>query len=118
MSKNECRMANVEPSRRNAIYFSDAAYSDDLKALIRKAARLDIEGCPTLVIIVVGRAAVCAMEEAAKVISDRLAGERECRFCGCTEGFACEGGCSWLTQDVCDSPECKIAYEQETKHHA
>ena len=27
--------------------------------------------------------------------------ERECRVCGCTEDNACEGGCSWVEEDLC-----------------
>jgi hypothetical protein len=26
-----------------------------------------------------------------------------CRLCGCTDDFACEGGCSWVEQDLCSS---------------
>ena len=38
-----------------------------------------------------------------------------CRFCGCTEKHACEGGCSWSLQDptVCDAPECLAKLEAE-----
>jgi len=27
------------------------------------------------------------------------AGIRHCRICGCTEDFACRGGCSWSAED-------------------
>ncbi len=26
---------------------------------------------------------------------------RTCRACGCTDDRACEGGCSWIAQDLC-----------------
>lgn len=29
--------------------------------------------------------------------------ERKCRVCGCTEQNACEGGCSWVEEDLCSS---------------
>ena len=29
--------------------------------------------------------------------------ERICRICGCTEDNACEGGCSWVEEDLCSS---------------
>lgn len=28
---------------------------------------------------------------------------RKCRVCGCTEQNACEGGCSWVEEDLCSS---------------
>jgi hypothetical protein len=44
---------------------------------------------------------------------------QSCRFCGCTEEHACDGGCSWSLQDpsVCDSAEClgKLLAEQAAK---
>jgi len=36
-------------------------------------------------------------------------GIRTCRGCGCTDGRACFGGCSWATEDVCST--CFMAYE-------
>ena len=29
--------------------------------------------------------------------------ERTCRVCGCTEESACEGGCSWVEEDLCSA---------------
>lgn len=29
--------------------------------------------------------------------------ERTCRICGCTEDNACEGGCSWVEEDLCSA---------------
>ncbi len=28
---------------------------------------------------------------------------RRCRECGCTDKFACEGGCSWVAPDLCSA---------------
>ena len=28
---------------------------------------------------------------------------RSCRVCGCTDDHACEGGCSWVTADLCSA---------------
>lgn len=28
---------------------------------------------------------------------------RLCIFCGCTDGMACAGGCSWVAKDVCSA---------------
>ena len=30
-----------------------------------------------------------------------IAWERRCRVCACTELNACEGGCSWVAEDLC-----------------
>jgi hypothetical protein len=27
----------------------------------------------------------------------------KCKYCGCTDGHACTGGCSWVLPDVCSS---------------
>lgn len=29
--------------------------------------------------------------------------ERKCRECGCTNTNACEGGCYWVTMDLCSA---------------
>lgn len=34
---------------------------------------------------------------------DRSHGARSCRSCGCTDNFACPGGCSWAGPDLCSS---------------
>lgn len=31
----------------------------------------------------------------------RPLGIRQCRECGCTDDFACDGGCSWVETDLC-----------------
>lgn len=31
---------------------------------------------------------------------------RVCRACGCSEFNACEGGCSWVEEDLCNNPVC------------
>ena len=28
-------------------------------------------------------------------------GLMKCKYCGCTDDYACEGGCSWVAKDVC-----------------
>ena len=28
---------------------------------------------------------------------------RQCRACGCTDGFACDNGCSWVEADLCSA---------------
>ena len=43
--------------------------------------------------------------------------ERACRFCGCTEEHACEGGCSWVPgADACDAPACLAKLNGEVLH--
>ncbi len=43
--------------------------------------------------------------------------ERACRFCGCTEENACEGGCGWVPgADACDAPACMAKLNAEVKH--
>lgn len=34
---------------------------------------------------------------------DRERGMRYCRGCGCTDAFACEGGCSWAEPGLCST---------------
>ncbi|GGR62654.1 hypothetical protein GCM10008959_25860 [Deinococcus seoulensis] len=33
----------------------------------------------------------------------RLSGARSCRTCGCTDQWACEGGCDWIDEDLCST---------------
>lgn len=33
----------------------------------------------------------------------RLSGARACRTCGCTDQWACEGGCEWIDTDLCST---------------
>lgn len=33
----------------------------------------------------------------------RLSGARTCRTCGCTDRWACEGGCEWIDADLCST---------------
>lgn len=33
----------------------------------------------------------------------RLSGARACRSCGCTDQWACEGGCEWIDADLCST---------------
>ena len=33
----------------------------------------------------------------------RPLGIRQCRICGCTDNFACDGGCDWVATDLCSS---------------
>lgn len=40
---------------------------------------------------------------------------RSCRVCSCTEDHACAGGCSWLSEDLCDSPACAAGAEAATE---
>ena len=41
----------------------------------------------------------------------------ECKYCGCTEDNACEGGCSWINaeQTICSNPEC-VAEDEADKN--
>lgn len=32
---------------------------------------------------------------------DHVRGERTCRGCGCTDTYACPGGCAWVDRDLC-----------------
>lgn len=34
--------------------------------------------------------------------------EEHCRYCGCTQNHACEGGCAWLNAEhtICSAPAC------------
>jgi hypothetical protein len=33
----------------------------------------------------------------------RPLGIRQCRVCGCTDDYACDGGCEWVEPDLCSS---------------
>ncbi|MFP5376918.1 MAG: hypothetical protein ACLGIO_09080 [Acidimicrobiia bacterium] len=35
--------------------------------------------------------------------SDRRAGARFCRRCGCTDAYACADGCGWVDEDLCSA---------------
>jgi ParB family chromosome partitioning protein len=52
------------------------------------------------------------IDEKTKIICGACAGDGEleaeiaqCRVCGCTEYCACEGGCSWVEDDLCSACE-------------
>ena len=34
---------------------------------------------------------------------EHLGAARKCRVCGCTEHNACDGGCSWVEEDLCSA---------------
>ncbi len=40
-----------------------------------------------------------------------------CRFCGCTEEHACEGGCAWANPEktVCTAPACLAHWTAEIR---
>ncbi|BDP44889.1 hypothetical protein DAETH_48580 (plasmid) [Deinococcus aetherius] len=42
-------------------------------------------------------------EEAARRLHAQLAGVQACRVCGCSNTWACEGGCWWVRPDLCSS---------------
>lgn len=34
---------------------------------------------------------------------DAATGAGSCEICGCTDGFACAGGCSWVAPGICST---------------
>lgn len=45
--------------------------------------------------------------------------DRACRVCGCTEDNACEGGCSWVEEDLCSAcADDEKETEKETEEEA
>ncbi len=40
-------------------------------------------------------------------LDDAAKGSSRCRACGCTENFACVGGCYWVEVDLCSG--CAVA---------
>lgn len=42
-------------------------------------------------------------DDAARREYARLSGARTCRTCGCTDQWACEGGCEWIDADLCST---------------
>ena len=38
-----------------------------------------------------------------EIALEHLGAARKCRVCGCTEHNACDGGCSWVEEDLCSS---------------
>jgi len=68
---------------------------------------------PIRVFIAIGRATCCGASLAADGIRMDHRAVRECRFCGCTPNIACDGGCGWITKDVCSSPSCLAKYQAE-----
>lgn len=55
-----------------------------------------------LVLIEEGWGYVVPDEKAARFAYARASGQRHCRECGCTEDWACDGGCAWAAPDLCD----------------
>ena len=41
--------------------------------------------------------------ESHKKSGERKSDEPACRVCGCTEDNACEGGCTWVEEDLCSA---------------
>jgi len=39
----------------------------------------------------------------------QLYGIRTCRECGCTDEYGCDGGCSWVEDDLCSACQGKEA---------
>lgn len=48
-------------------------------------------------------AVVAAFAHGQAVVFNRVHARRTCRVCGCWELAACEGGCSWVAQDLCSA---------------
>ena len=46
------------------------------------------------------------------IIDDTIA-ERRCRRCGCTDTWACIGGCSWVAADLCSACAPTLASQLE-----
>ncbi|MEY2161328.1 hypothetical protein [Rhodanobacter sp. FW106-PBR-LB-2-11] len=46
-------------------------------------------------------------EAKADVRPPLLSQSGSCRVCGCTESFACPGGCSWVEPDLCSACQSK-----------
>lgn len=42
-------------------------------------------------------------EDAARREYARLSGVQACRACGCSDNWACDGGCEWVEPDLCSS---------------
>lgn len=49
-----------------------------------------------------GRVLLLTVEAVSRVLVE-AATQRHCRVCGCTEAFACEGGCHWAEADLCSA---------------
>jgi len=51
-------------------------------------------------------------EAVAEARSENLTdpGEMECRYCGCTEGDGCPGGCHWVGDGVCSHCQERLDY--------
>ena len=41
-------------------------------------------------------------------IDNALEISMKCKYCGCTDDNACEGGCSWVAKDVCSKCAAKL----------
>jgi hypothetical protein len=125
MASKECRMANIEPKQVNDIVelgLEPNSSAAELAALKASLSRLVARDLPIRIYVASGRAAVCAMHQAAGEAAVEAVGDVECRFCGCTHMYACEGGCEWLMDvgdpdgPVCSAPKCRARHEQEQRH--
>ncbi len=50
-----------------------------------------------------GRCEVQQMVHCVLVGLGKMAENRVCRVCGCTDDMGCEGGCSWVEEDLCSN---------------
>ena len=67
---------------REGLIFADASPADSLRPMFGPA--LDAEN-------------------AARREYARLTGVQSCRICGCSDSWACDGGCSWAESDLCSA---------------
>ena len=65
------------------------------------------------VIIAHGVTPISMLEHTVKAINGALDNVTTCRFCGCSETYACPGGCYWIEHDVCSHPNCVERWEDE-----
>lgn len=78
-----------------------------LRKVIARACRMLAEGgfgievgCnETCTVETIPHCATCMM----KTLIKRAENEHVCRVCGCTQGDACPGGCSWVEEDLCSA---------------
>lgn len=48
---------------------------------------------------------------------DRRSGARSCQLCGCTDRYACRGGCTWSTRYTCSNCVLSFAFHIDREEY-
>ena len=93
-------------ARRRALFLPGVSWS---------ARGIRVESSPVAVGSEAHRALVGAVAKfATRIYIETAEGARRCAWCGCTDDFACNGGCAWIQPDRCSA--CRDRRAPEPSH--